>query len=118
MAQRKKAAAERLRFSPFQDIPAEFLAEWLGVSIETAKHFSAGRRLPSRPSRKLFDLHHRGKILGPEWEGWRIKGDKLIGPNGKHVTPHMLELWELVWQIAAAKDPEGYYKILEKARIA
>ena len=49
---------------PFYGVPAEKIAEWCCVSVQTAEHYKAGRRKPSVRVQKLFWLHRDGKVLG------------------------------------------------------
>lgn len=116
MARPKLQSVKPARISAFRNTLPEIVAEWCAISVSTARHFLSGHRRPSPPVRKLYELHREGKILGPEWDGWRIKGNKLLDPHGKHVTPELLEIWELVWQIAASKDPDGYHAILDRMK--
>lgn len=104
--------------SPFYGYPAEVIAEWCGVSIGTAQHYKAGRRKPPTPVLRLFRLYRDGKVLGDEWEEYKMVNDKLFGPDGRFVRPSDIALMGLVWQALAEKDPECYYAILEKARRA
>ena len=104
--------------SPFYGYPAEKIAEWCGVSVGTAEHYKAGRRRPPTRALRKFRQHRDGKVLGPEWEGYKIVGDKMFGPDGRFVRPSDIALMGLVWQALAEKDPESYYAILEKARRA
>jgi hypothetical protein len=102
--------------SPFYGYPAEVIAEWCGVSIGTAEHYKAGRRKPPTPVLRLFRLYRDGQVLGQEWEGYRIKDEKLFGPDGRHVRPTDIALMGLVWQALAEKDPDSYYALLESQR--
>jgi hypothetical protein len=104
--------------SPFYGYPAEVIAEWCGVSVGTAAHYKAGRRKPPTPVLRLFRLYRDGKVLGKEWDGYNVSGEKLFGPNSRHVRPSDIALTGLVWQALAEKDPESYYALLEKKRRA
>jgi hypothetical protein len=104
--------------SPFYGYPAEVIAEWTGVSVGSAAHFKAGRRTPPTPVLRLFRQHRDGKVLGKQWEGYKIVGGKMFGPDGRIVRPSDIALMGLIWQALAEKDPESYYAILDKARRA
>ncbi len=102
--------------SPFYGFPAEEIAEVCGESVGTAEHWKAGRRKPPTPALRLFRLHRDGKVLGTEWNGHKVSGDKMFGPDGRCVRPSDIVLMGLVWQALAEKDPESYYAFLANAR--
>ena len=104
--------------SPFYGYPAAVIAEWCGVSVGTAEHYKAGRRKPPTPVLRLFRLYRDGQVLGNDWEGYKVKDERLFGPDGRHVRPTDIALMGLVWQALAEKDPESYYALLEKAQRA
>lgn len=114
MARPKVQSVKPSRVAPFRNTFPEIVAEWCAISVETAKHFLSGRRRPSPPVRKLYDLYREGKVLGPEWEGWRIKGDRLLDPHGNEMSIQLLEHWQLVCQLAHAKAPEAYNQLLDR----
>ena len=68
--------------SLFYGHSAELIAEWCGVSIETAKRWKRGDRQPSLSAAKLFALYRNGQVLGTEWREWRVHSDRLIDPEG------------------------------------
>lgn len=100
--------------SPFYGFPAEVIAEWCGVSIGTAEHYKASRRKPPTPVLRLFRLYRDGKVLGPEWDDYRVIGDRLFGPDGKHIRPNDIVLWGIGWQLLAEKYPDQYHALLLK----
>ena len=104
--------------SPFYGYPAELIAEWCGVSVGTAEHYKASRRKPPTPVLRLFRLFRDGKVLGQEWDGYKVVNNRLCGPDGRHTKPGDIALMGLVWQALSEKDPESYYAILDKARKA
>ena len=88
------------------------------MSVQTAEHYKAGRRKPSNRVLKLFRLQRDGKVLGDAWDGYRVKDERLWGPDGKSIRPTDIALWELVWQIAAEADRERYHDLLDSLRSA
>lgn len=80
--------------------PAEKLARWCLVTVKTARDWQAGRKRPSRRALKLLELHRSGRILGPEWEGWRVDGDRLIDPAGAVFERWQMEAHVVLYQIA------------------
>jgi hypothetical protein len=104
--------------SPFYGYPAEVIAEWCGVSVGTAEHYKAGRRRPPTPVLRLFRQYRDQKVLGSEWKGYRVIGDKIFGPDGRFVKPSHIELQGLLWQALADASPSKYHELLKKAAIS
>ena len=100
--------------NPFYGYSAEVISEVCGISVGSAEHFKAGRRTPPKSVLRLFRLYRDGKILGPEWTGYRVIRERMFGPNGKAITPVDIAHWSLVWQILAEKDNAAYHKLLEE----
>ena len=82
--------------SPFYGYPAEVIAEWCGVSVGTAEHYKAGRRKPPTPVLRLFRLFRDGKVLGRDWNGYKVDSEKLFGPDGRPITAAQLSHFSLV----------------------
>ena len=101
--------------SPFYGYPAAVIAEWCGVSVGTAEHYKAGRRKAPTPVLRLFRLYRDGMILGKEWLGYKVHKDKLIGPDGKHVTQSHIVLQGLLWQALADSNQDKYFELLRIA---
>lgn len=101
--------------NPFYGYSVEEIVEWTGLSEGTIKHFKAGRRTPPIWVLRLIRIHRDQKLLGKEWEGYRVVGDKLFGPEGKFVRPSHIALQILLWQALAEAAPDKYYELLKKA---
>ena len=99
--------------NPFYGYPAAVIAALCGVSIGTAAHYKSGRRKPPTPTLRLFCLYRDGRVLGKEWDGYKIHQDKLFGPDSRHVTAAHIAHLALVCQTLAEKDPVGYQHLLE-----
>jgi len=105
----------------FYGYPPELIARWCGVSAQTALLYKTGARKPSRQALRLFVLHRDRRVLGPEWNEWIVKGDRLVSPEQDEFTQGQLRAYILVMQLArelASKDPtklEQYYEILRSA---
>lgn len=80
----------------------------------SAEHFKAGRRKPPTPVLRLFRLYRDGKILGPEWQGYRVVKNQLWGPDGRPVSPSHLAHWSLAWQLLAESNNEVYHEVLRR----
>jgi len=104
-----------LYLNRFYGDPVETIAEWCQVSKGTAEHYKAGRREPSPQALKLFRLFHDQEVLGPEWEGYRVVGDKLFTPDNRCIRQVDIVLLTLLWQALAEADSKKYHELLEKA---
>lgn len=104
--------------SPFCGFPAELIAEWCGVSVGTAEHYKAGRRKPPTPVLRLFRLYRDGKVLGQEWDGYKVHKEKLFGPDGHFVTDSHISHLAQVCQLLAEEDPDSYDALLKQSRQA
>src|ERR1700752_1588663 len=82
----------------FYSYPPAIIAEWWGVTLHHAYRLKAGTTKPSKSVLKLFELHARGRILGPEWKRWRVQGDRLVDPEGGDFTEHRLRGYSMMMQ--------------------
>jgi hypothetical protein len=100
--------------SLFNAYPADLIQQWCLVSKQQAEHYKAGRRFPGKQALRLFQLFSRNKVLGPEWDGWRVVGDRLIPPNGRGFTQAHLQGYEIVWQLLHELDQERAHELSRK----
>lgn len=66
----------------FYGVPAFVIAEVCGVAMSTARSYKNGNRRPARSVVRLMQLWKDGRILGPEWKQWTVRGSDLISPEG------------------------------------
>ena len=107
----------------FSGFPDELVAAWCGVSLKTAQLYRIGARKPSRQALRLFTLHRDGRVLGDGWEGWQVRKEILIDPEGNRTTRAQLRGWYLILQFAAdlarrSSDPadrQHYWELLRNA---
>lgn len=52
------------------------------VKKATAQHYKRGTRRPPPPAKRLWELHVQGRILGPDWKGYRVHRNELVDPDG------------------------------------
>lgn len=71
----------------FYSYPVELIQAWCGVTRQTAYLYKIGARRPSPASRRLFILHRDGRVLGPGWEDWAVRSDRLFDPDGNQTHP-------------------------------
>lgn len=88
--------------------------EWTGLSEGTIEYYKASRRTPPIWVLRLIRIHRDQKVLGKEWEGYRIIGDKLYGPDGKFIRPNHIVLHGLLWHALSEAAPNQYRELLEK----
>jgi hypothetical protein len=107
--------------SLFYSYPAALISEWCCVGLQHAYTLKQGRSRPSAGVVKLFTLHARGQLLGPEWKGWTIRGDRLIDPDGGDLTVGRLRAYQLMIQYAAGlagelgrEEQDRFYELLGK----
>jgi hypothetical protein len=107
-----------VKFSIFHGYPAELVAEWCGVTVDTAKLYKSGRRKASRAVLRLFTLHRDGRVLGAAWDGWTASRDTITDPDGNATSVRQLAAYFYVMQFAAAlaaRDPKvqrDWYELL------
>jgi hypothetical protein len=87
--------------SPFYSYPAALVAQWCGVSYQTARAYKNGSKRPSRSVLKLFRLHAEGRVLGDGWEGWRVDAEAVFDDLGNRTTRAQLEAYWIIMQYAA-----------------
>ena len=104
----------------FYSYPPALISEWCGVTLHHAYRLKAGTTKPSKSVLKLFELYARNRVLGAEWKGWRVQGDRLVDPEGGDFTENRLRGYSMVMQYAAelarnsgedARD--RYFELLE-----
>jgi hypothetical protein len=84
----------------FHGYPADLIAEWCGVSLNTAQAYKAGRRKPSRSVMRLFTLHRDQRVLGPKWKGWVLTADSIVDPDGNETNIALLHNYFFMMQYA------------------
>ena len=105
----------------FYGYPAELVAGWCAVSLNTAKLYKAGKRKPSVQALRLFTLHRDNLILNSEWRGWKVVDGSLIDPSGNSFTQSTLLGYRMILQwvsAVAARQPDtklAYYELLKRA---
>jgi hypothetical protein len=82
-------------------------------------------RSPCKAAAELFRLHKERLVLTPEWqrEGWIIKADAIVDPEGVETNPGLLRGYALIlaWAHELAqrsgdeRDVERYWELLKAA---
>jgi hypothetical protein len=87
--------------SPFYGYSPKLIASWCGVSVQTARAYKNGSKRPSRSVMRLFRLHREFKVLGESWDGWQLRDDGIVDPDGNVTTRSQLLAYWVVMQYAA-----------------
>ena len=90
------------------------------AAVPTAQLYRIGGRKPSRQALRLFTLH---SVLGDGWEGWQVRKEFLIDPEGNRTTQAQLRGLYIILQFAGdlarrSSDPadrEHYWELLQNA---
>jgi hypothetical protein len=109
------------KFSIFEGYPAELIAQWCGITVDTAKLYKSGHRKASRTVLRLFTLHRDGRVLGVGWEGWRAAPGAITDPDGNTTSARQLANYFFIMQFAAAlaaRDPDTQREWYERLRQA
>jgi hypothetical protein len=88
--------------SVFYGYPAELVAKWCCVPLHVAESWKAGRIYPSPAEFRLFTLYRDRKVLTDEWDGWIVKRELLVDPDGAESTQGQLRAYHFVYQLAYA----------------
>ena len=96
----------------FDGYPVELVQRWCLVGKKTAERYKKGTLLPSRRSVYLFNLHRNQKILGSEWNGWRVNGGVLYDPADVPTTIAQLEAYQYIYQLASSLAPSDVQRVL------
>lgn len=113
MLQRKSPKDPAIR-TLFYGVSVMNIAKWCMVSEKTAYKYKVGTLLPSCRSVYLFTLHKNRKILGKEWDGWIVRGDKLYSPANEEWSAKQLEAHLLIYQLAKVYARDQVYEVLLK----
>ncbi len=103
-------AARPKTLSIFYGYPPELIARWCGIAVSSARLYKSGARKPSRTVLRLFTLHRDARVLGPEWQGFKVEGGLISDPQGCTLTRGQLEAYSLILQFAAElarQSPQG-----------
>jgi hypothetical protein len=89
----------RVVSSIFYGFSALQLSMWCLVDEATAMRWKRGEEDPSPQALQLFKLHRDGRVLGPEWRGWRVVAAQLIDPENQSTTQGQLRAYFVNYQL-------------------
>jgi hypothetical protein len=109
--------------SPFYGYPPKLIASWCDVTVQTARAYKNGSKRASRSVMRLFRLHRDLKVLGESWDGWAIRADGIVDPDGNVTTrPQLLAYWVIMQYASAlardereAPEADGIRALLRRA---
>lgn len=120
-----KRGPPRKRPTPalFYGYPAEFIAQVCAVKISTAHAYKSGRLKPGASVVKLWTLHRERAVLTTEWEGWIIKPEAIVDPEGNETSRNLLRgyaqilSWahDLARRTGDEREIERFYELLQAA---
>ena len=104
----------------FYGYPVELIQQWCGVARQTAYLYKIGARKPSKQALRLFVLHRDRRVLAESWDGWCVKKDRLVDPDGNETSQGQLRAYWMVVQLAhelarEAGRVDEYYQLLKLA---
>lgn len=107
----------------FYGYPAELIAQWCRVALSTAFAYKSGRLKPSKAAQELFRLHSERRVLTSDWDGWLVKPDAIVDPEGNETNRNLLRGYAqiLAWAHDLARrtgddrDVERFYELLKAA---
>lgn len=93
------------------------IAEWCRVSRATARRYKTGALSPSPQARALFVLHRDGRVLTAEWDGWQVRRDAIIDPEGNETTARLVRgyMLMLAWVRSKYLDAGDYWADMDRA---
>jgi hypothetical protein len=107
----------------FYGVPAELIAQWCSVSMSTAYAYKSGRTKPGKQARALFKLHQERRVLTAEWDGWLVKPDGIVDPEGNETNRNLLRgyaqilAWahDLAQRSGDEREIKTYWELLRAA---
>lgn len=96
----------------FYGYPAELVAQWCCISIQTAHKYKLNTLKPSKQSVALFRLHADKRIIPRDWEGWAFHDGKLFNPQEVPLTQAQLEAYQYIYKLASEYAPERVYFVV------
>lgn len=85
--------------SVFFGYSTQLLSQWCLVDEATALRWKRGEQEPSPQAMLLFQLHRDGRILGPEWQGWSVRGAQLVDPENQSTSQGQLRAYAINYQL-------------------
>jgi hypothetical protein len=120
-----KRGPPRKRPTPalFYGYPAQLIAEACAVKLSTAHAYKSGRCKPGASVLKLWLLYRERQVLTREWQGFIIKPDAIVDPEGNETNRNLLRNYQLMIQYyhdlarrtGDEREIERYYELLKAA---
>lgn len=71
-------------------------AKLLRISVRTVSNWEAARARIPYTAYKLMRVLRGGKLLGPDWTGFQVRGNVLATPEGRELRSSDLVWWSLL----------------------
>lgn len=99
------------RFCAGMGVPA--CSDLLRVSERTIRGWESGATRIPYAAYKLMRLLRGGKVLGPQWRDFYIRGDHLVTPEG-----HTFHFGELAWWSLLIRQARMFRELVRVQRLA
>lgn len=86
-------------------------ADLLQISARTVRNWEAGAVRIPYAAYKLMRVMRGGKLLGPPWRNFYIRGNRLVTPEG-----HSFEAGELSWWSLLVRQAREFQRIMRDRR--
>ncbi|HET8638404.1 MAG TPA: VC1465 family Xer recombination activation factor [Acidobacteriaceae bacterium] len=85
-------------------------AEYLGCSVSTVRSWDRGLNRVPWSAVRLLRLLRLGDLgaLESSWDGWSLRGDRLVSPEG-----HSFAVSDLAWWSLTCRQAEGFRKAFD-----
>jgi hypothetical protein len=91
--------------------------------MSTAYAYKSGRTKPGKQVLALFRLHKERRVLTSEWDGWLVKSDAIVDPEGNETNRNLLRgyaqilAWahDLAQRSGDEREIEKYWELLRAA---
>ncbi|OOW80187.1 hypothetical protein Xvtw_19890 [Xanthomonas campestris pv. vitiswoodrowii] len=80
-----------------QSLTVKACAKLLRVSVRTIANWEAGRSQIPYTAYKLMRVLRGGKLLGPAWSGFLVRGDVLVTPEGRQLRSADMAWWSFLF---------------------
>lgn len=74
----------------------------LRVSDRTVRNWESGTTRIPYAAYKLLRILRGGRLLGPEWSGWVVQGNRMWTPEGRVIEAGGMAWWSLIVRMARA----------------
>lgn len=97
---------------PFYGFSIDLISQWCGVSKRTARDYKTGIRPVPFCRKIIFELLSQERVLlDPAWAGWRIRGRKLLAPEG-----FALDAYDVYWTVFTIQHRDSLQRQVDQLK--